>query len=167
MFHEIGSRLREALGASVERIDHIGSTSVVGLAAKPIIDIQVSVRSFEPLDRFRAPIEECGFEFRPDNPERTKRYFRERPGEQRTHIHVRRVGSFSEQFSLLFRDFLRADKGRADEYAELKYELAGRFGSPETRKQYVEAKTPFVWETIRLADAWAQATGWQPSTSDC
>jgi GrpB-like predicted nucleotidyltransferase (UPF0157 family) len=167
MFREVGAQLREALGQVAERIDHIGSTAVVGLAAKPIIDIQISVGSFEPLDDFRLPIEGAGFVYRADNPERTKRYFRERPGDRRTHIHVRRAGSFSEQFALLFRDFLRAESDRAAEYATLKYELAAQFRAPENRKRYVEAKEPFIWETIRLADAWAQATGWQPSASDC
>jgi GrpB protein len=54
---------------------------------------------------------------RADNPELTKRYFRERPGERRTHIHVRRAGSFSEQFALLFREYLRAHREHAAKYA--------------------------------------------------
>jgi GrpB-like predicted nucleotidyltransferase (UPF0157 family) len=90
------------------RIDHIGSTAVPGLAAKPVIDIQISVASFDPLEAFRAPLEALGYAYRADNTERTKRYFREPAGSSRTHIHVRRAGSFSEQFALLFRDYLRA-----------------------------------------------------------
>jgi hypothetical protein len=62
--------------------------------------VQISVASLEPVDVFRAPLEHCGFVWRPENPELTKRYFRERPGAPRTHIHVRRAGSFSEQFAL-------------------------------------------------------------------
>jgi GrpB-like predicted nucleotidyltransferase (UPF0157 family) len=89
------------------RIDHIGSTAVPGLAAKPIVDIQISVPAFEPLDAFRVPLVQLGYVFRADNQERTKRYFREPPGDRRTHIHVRRAGSFSEQLALLFRDFMR------------------------------------------------------------
>jgi GrpB-like predicted nucleotidyltransferase (UPF0157 family) len=82
---------------------------VPGLDAKPVIDIQISVASFEPLDDYRLPMEELGYVYRGDNPERTKRYFRESPGQRRTHIHVRRLGSWSEQFALLFRDYLRAN----------------------------------------------------------
>jgi hypothetical protein len=59
------------------RIDHIGSTAVPGLAAKPIIDVQVSVASFEPVAAFKAPLEGLGYVFRADNTERTKRYFPE------------------------------------------------------------------------------------------
>jgi GrpB-like predicted nucleotidyltransferase (UPF0157 family) len=57
-----------------------------GLAAKPIIDIQVSVAEFEPMDALAAAMAGAGYEWRALNPELTKRYFRERPGEERTHI---------------------------------------------------------------------------------
>jgi GrpB-like predicted nucleotidyltransferase (UPF0157 family) len=97
-FAELGRELRAGLGEVALRIDHIGSTAVPGLAAKPIIDIQVSVAAFEPLEAFRVPLERLGYVYRADNPERTKRYFREPPGRRRTHVHVRRAGSFSEQW---------------------------------------------------------------------
>lgn len=109
-FSEMGTALRQALGDVALRIDHIGSTSVPGLAAKPIVDIQVSVGSLEPVAPFRDPLVHLGLVHRADNPERTKRYFREAPGHPRTHIHVRRAGSFAEQYALLFRDFLRVDQ---------------------------------------------------------
>jgi hypothetical protein len=96
------------LGEVALRIDQIGSTAVPGLGAKPIIDIQVSVADFEPLAAFRRPLEQLGYVYRADNPERTKRYFREPPGRRRIHVHVRQAGSFSEQWALLFRDYLRA-----------------------------------------------------------
>jgi GrpB-like predicted nucleotidyltransferase (UPF0157 family) len=146
------------------RIDHIGSTSVVGLDAKPIIDVQISVESLEPMDPFRLPLERCGFVWRIDNPERTKRYFRERPGDRRTHIHVRRAGSLDEQLTLVFRDFLRVHAERAHEYAAVKHQLAYLLESD--RAAYVEAKGPFVWETLRMANQWAQLTGWEPGPSD-
>ena len=166
VFAEIGARLRAQLGSTALRIDHIGSTAVIGLDAKPVIDIQVSVLSFDPLDAYRVPIERSGFVHRADNPERTKRYFRERPGRRRTHIHVRRAGSFSEQFALLFREFLRAHPRHAAQYGALKLRLASQFPEPEQRHEYVEAKVPFVWQTMYFADEWAQATGWEPPPSD-
>ncbi|MEV0147929.1 MULTISPECIES: GrpB family protein [unclassified Nonomuraea] len=163
-FARLGPRLRGALGDVAARIDHIGSTSVPGLAAKPVIDIQVSVRSFEPLDAYRAPLEEeLGFVFRADNPERTKRYFREPPGSRRTHVHVRLLGSFSEQLPLLFRDHLRCHPEAAAAYAEVKRRCAAEFR--DDRTGYVEAKDAFVWEIVRRADAWAQRTGWLPGPS--
>jgi GrpB-like predicted nucleotidyltransferase (UPF0157 family) len=165
-FAHLGERLRGALGGTAVRIDHIGSTAVAGLDAKPVIDVQVSVAALDPLDAYRVRLERVGFIYRADNPERTKRYFRELPGDKRTHIHVRRAGSFSEQFALLFRDFLRADAARASQYAAVKHALAARYARPEERHQYVEAKAPFIWDTMRLADDWAQMTGWEPGPSD-
>src|SRR5205823_2380975 len=100
MFARQAADLRDALGAVALRIDHIGSTAIPRLAAKPVIDSQISVADFEPLDAYRAPLERLGYVFRADNLERTKRYFRDPPGQRRTHIHVRRAGSFSEQFAL-------------------------------------------------------------------
>jgi GrpB-like predicted nucleotidyltransferase (UPF0157 family) len=164
LFGQLSSRLRDAMGDRAIRIDHIGSTAVAHLDAKPIIDIQVSVESLEPLESYRRQIESCGFVWRSDNPELTKRYFREAPGARRTHLHVRRAGSFSEQFALLFRDYLRVHRTRADDYGRLKHELAPLLVTD--RESYVRNKEPFIWATIQLADHWAQTVGWEPPPSD-
>lgn len=60
-FHQLAQPLRHALGPVALRIDHIGSTAVAGLAAKPVIDIQISVADFEPLDAYRLPLERLGY----------------------------------------------------------------------------------------------------------
>lgn len=163
-FRQLGTRLREALGPLALRIDHIGSTSVPGLAAKPILDCQISVASLEPVAAYLPGMESAGFRWRADNPERTKRYFREAAG-PRTHIHVRAAGSWSEQFALLMRDYLRAHPEEAGSYAALKRELADRLGSD--RHAYTDAKDPFIWALMVRANAWTQATGWTPGPSDC
>lgn len=163
-FAGLGGTLRRALGGVAVRIDHIGSTAVPGLAAKPVLDVQVSVRSLEPAEVFVTPLTGLGFVYRADNPERTKRYFREPPGHRRTHLHVRRSGSFSEQFPLLFRDYLRAHPPEAAGYADVKRRCADRFR--HDRQGYVEAKDLFVWQVIRRADAWAQRVGWMPGPAD-
>jgi GrpB-like predicted nucleotidyltransferase (UPF0157 family) len=164
-FRDLGSTLRDALGPVAIRIDHIGSTSIPGLAAKPIIDIQVSVTEFDPMEPYRTPLEGLGFQYRDKNPELTKRYFKEPDrSEERTHIHVRRAGSFSEQFPLLFREYMRCHSDAAVEYAELKQRLAEQFR--EDRLAYTEAKTDFIWKTMQNADRWAQETGWSPGPSD-
>jgi GrpB-like predicted nucleotidyltransferase (UPF0157 family) len=163
-FQELATRLRRALGQTALRIDHIGSTSVPGLDAKPVIDLQISVASFEPLDAYRLPLESLGFVLRAGNPDRTKRYFREPPGSPRTHIHVRRAGSHAEQLALLFRDYLRAHPDDARRYAQLKHRLADQYRNE--RESYTEAKGPFVWETLARADRWSQETGWAPGPPD-
>ncbi|SEH00136.1 GrpB domain, predicted nucleotidyltransferase, UPF0157 family [Nonomuraea solani] len=163
LFARLGAELRALLGDEADRIDHIGSTSIPGLAAKPIIDVQISVPSLDH-PGFVAALTEAGFVYRSGNPELTKRYFRERPGARRTHIHVRGTGSFSEQFALLFRDHLRLHPADAREYEQVKRRLAVKHA--HDRQAYVEEKSGIVWDIIRRADGWAQATGWSPGPSD-
>lgn len=78
-FDILGQRLRQALGHQTTRIDHIGSTAVPDLAGKPIIDVQISVADLAAVSDYGPGIESCGFEWLRDNPELTKRCFRELP----------------------------------------------------------------------------------------
>ena len=102
--------------------------------------------------------------FRPGNTDLNKRYFREAPGTRRTHIHVRRAGSWSEQFALLFRDYVREHEQEARAYAEVKYRLAEEYR--DDRQGYTEAKGPYLWEIMKRADRWSQETGWVPGPTD-
>jgi GrpB-like predicted nucleotidyltransferase (UPF0157 family) len=163
-FQQIGARLRKALGDVAFRIDHIGSTSVEGLAAKPIIDVQISVRRLEPVIPFLAPMEGLGYIRRRNNPEKTKRYFREAPGRRRTHIHIRKAGSWHEQFALLFRDYIRVHPEDQGRYEAVKRELAVIYRLE--RRGYTAAKDAIVWEVMHRADRWAAHTGWEPGASD-
>ena len=163
-FRKLGTALREALGEMALRIDHVGSTAVPGLAAKPIIDVQISVAALEPLHTYRIPLEKAGFVFCAGNPDLSKRYFREPPGDRRTHIHVRCRGSWSEQGALLFRDYLRVHEDDARAYAVLKYRLAEEYR--DDRATYTEGKASFIWEIMVRAHSWQQQVGWQPGPSD-
>ena len=109
-------------------------------------------------------MERLGYVFRADNTERTKRYFREAPGTSRRHIHVRRAGSWAEQFALLFRDYLRTQAEEARRYESLKYQLAAKYR--EDRHGYTDAKAPFIWEILTKADRWSQEVGWEPGSTD-
>lgn len=163
-FHSIGCQLREALGDIALRIDHIGSTAVTGLAAKPVIDIQISVASFTPLTAFKAPLESLGFIYRAENPDKSKRYFREAPDQRRVHIHVRQAGSWAEQLALLFRDFLRSDPEHCRRYEQVKYELAKK--CTHNHQLYTDSKEAIIWEILKQANHWSQQTGWSPANSD-
>lgn len=163
-FQEIGTSLRRALADSAPRIDHIGSTAVPGLAAKPIIDVQISVVSLEPMDSFLVPMTSLGYVWRQDNPDAAKRYFREKLGARRTHAHVRRLGSWHEQFSLLFRDYLRTHIEARDRYEQAKRDLAAQFQNE--RSKYTAAKAPVLWEILGMADRWAARTGWELGPTD-
>ncbi|WJH36621.1 GrpB family protein [Paenibacillus sp. CC-CFT747] len=164
-FQRTGSLLRQALGERALRIDHIGSTSVAGLDAKPIVDIQISVAALEPM-AYKPLLEAEGYLHQADNPDRTKRYFRESPGRKRTHLHVREAGSWSEQLSLLFRDYLREQESARVLYAAQKHALARKYKQPQERELYVEGKGPVVWQILQEAHQWSQRTGWRPGGSD-
>ncbi|MEK4251731.1 GrpB family protein [Paenibacillus sp. FSL W7-1287] len=163
-FDDIGTQLREVLQEQAVRIDHVGSTSIAGLEAKPIIDIQISVVNYEDVFSYKSNIESIGFQLREENPDKTKRYFREIPGARRTHIHVRQAGSFSEQVTLLFRDYLRVHPEDCKRYAEEKHRLMSLY--KHDRPKYVEGKGPIVWDIIKLAHIWSQEVGWKPGSCD-
>ncbi|PRX72568.1 GrpB-like predicted nucleotidyltransferase (UPF0157 family) [Cohnella sp. SGD-V74] len=164
LYSEIRSQIVNQIGSLIQRIDHIGSTAVTGLSAKPIIDIQISVSDLDNIEEVASGLSEIGFEFRKDNPDLTKRYFRERAGMKRTHIHVRHSGSWSEQFNLLFRDYLREHELARNEYSKVKYQLANLYR--DQREKYVEGKTKVVWDIMLKANKWSQDFGWKPSKSD-
>ena len=164
-FSEIGKKMRDALGPIALRIDHIGSTSIPGLAAKPIIDIQISVDSLEPVEPFLKPLKKLGYCWRKGKKyEKTKRYFRETQGMRRTHVHVRKLGSWHQQFPLLFRDYMRVHKPDCDKYEFVKKELAQQYRNE--REKYTDSKNDIFWEIIARADRWAANTGWEPGGSD-
>jgi GrpB-like predicted nucleotidyltransferase (UPF0157 family) len=163
-FSEMGWKLRNAIGDIAHRIHHIGSTSIEGMDAKPIVDIQISVQSMEPMNLYKSKLEEIGLIYQSNNPDLTKRFFREAPGAKRMHIHVRELGSWAEQFNLLFRDYLRENPGDCRKYAELKIKLMELFR--HDRESYVEGKGPVIWEIMTRANQWSQDTGWKVGESD-
>lgn len=142
-------RIAAALGELARDIAHIGSTSVPGLAAKPIIDILVSVARLEPVAVYATPLARLGYEYFAvlGNAERLS-FGRGSPHTH--HIHIVQQGSAEEWRPLAFRDYLRAHPAVAREYGELKRALAARFAL--NRRGYVSAKTAF----IRAVEAKAQ-----------
>jgi len=163
-FRQIATRLRSTLGPTARRIDHVGSTAVPGLDAKPVIDIQVSVATLAPEGPFLTPLETLGYRWHRENPDRTQRFFREPAGADRTHLHVREHGSFDEQLNLLLRDYLRHHPDAAAEYAGVKRSLAEKFRND--REGYVLAKEPTIWSLLVKAHDWSQHAGWRPGPSD-
>jgi 16S rRNA processing protein RimM len=142
-FETEAARIREALGDIVLRLDHVGSTSVPELEAKPVIDMQLSVEAIEPASPYRQPLEALGYVFVPDPDAPAYPFFLKRDGARRTHhLHVAAAGSDEERAPLAFRDRLRADPAVRDAYTSLKRDLAARFG--DDRVGYANAKSDFV-----------------------
>lgn len=157
-FAEWRERLVEVLGETAVRVDHVGSTAVPGLAAKPVIDIQVSVRDVEEEAAYVPAIEGLGVALR--SRDAGHRYFRPAGDAPRTvQIHVIDAESEWEREHLLFRDFLRADAETRDRYARLKLELATRYR--DDRLAYNEAKTGFILDALQAAEAWAARVDWK------
>jgi GrpB-like predicted nucleotidyltransferase (UPF0157 family) len=133
-----------ALGEAMDGvagIEHVGSTSVSGCAAKPVIDIMVGVRALAQGVRCITPIVSLGYDCVGEYGIPGRIYFRK--GRPRTHhVHLVEQGSDFWSRHLAFRDALRARPELVERYSALKRELAARFGSD--RVGYTEAKTPFV-----------------------
>ena len=167
-FRVEGRLLRDAFGPMALRIDHIGSTAVPGLAAKDVLDVQVTVAEpadlDEPSHAVRRALAALGFDHASDNDDRRKRFFsRRREGKPWVNLHVRRHGCVSQQQSLLLRDYLRAVPAARQRYEHVKRVLAQRMWP--SVDAYAEAKGDVVWALLRDADAWSW-TGWRPGPCD-
>jgi GrpB-like predicted nucleotidyltransferase (UPF0157 family) len=143
LFEAEAARIRDALGESAVRLDHIGSTSVPGLAAKAVIDIQVSLDSLEPRDAYVPALATLGYRhtgdpFRPDHEYFTKDLEFGRAYQ----IHVCRTGSDWERRHLAFRDHLRSHPQEAAAYGQLKRKLAAEH--PRDIMSYVDGKRAFI-----------------------
>lgn len=168
-FASIEALLRSALGDLPVRIDHIGSTSVPGLAAKDIIDVQVTVGDLDD-PRLVPAFEQLGAtatditsdHVPPGHPSDPagweKRYFRPPTSWRPTHLHVRATGSPNHRYSLLFRDYLRHSFAAAAAYAQVKVALARLH--PEDVSAYYDVKDPVCDLVMDAAERWAADVAW-------
>ena len=154
MFAAERARLAEALGSLAQRIEHQGSTAVAGLAAKPIIDIQVSVASLQPLEAFIAVLSSLGYVHVPHADDVRCPFFH-RPADwsHTHHVHLVVTGGEEEARTLAFRDYLRSHPEVAEAYELLKRRLArdADGGTFSGREAYAAGKTEFVERVTRLA----------------
>lgn len=166
------ARIRLALGDTAVAIEHIGSTSVPGLLAKDVIDLQVAVQHLSDADapEFVEALGGKGFPrsedddqdavhpWAPDPASWSKRLHGSADPGRIVHVHVREADGPGWRYALLFRDWLRADGDERDAYTEHKRRLAE---SAATTTDYAAAKEPWFEEAFRRADAWARHTGWK------
>jgi GrpB-like predicted nucleotidyltransferase (UPF0157 family) len=160
---ELG-RITQAVGDVVARVEHVGSTAVPGLDAKPIVDLQLSVDRIEPRERYVQPLERLGYMFvpAPDSPE--YHFFAKPPERPRSHhLHVCAAGSKTELRHVAVRDFLRAHADEAARYAALKRQVATRH--PQDRLAYIDGKGAYVTALEERAMTWARGRGDVPLTA--
>jgi GrpB-like predicted nucleotidyltransferase (UPF0157 family) len=154
LFEEERIRIEQAIGPWTMEIEHVGSTAVPGLAAKPVLDIMVGVRSLEDSPVLVEWLSGIGYRYLPEL-ERvfpSRRYFQKLREGRRTHqIHlVERSNSEWWERHVPFRDYLREHPEAAEQYAHLKHELSGRFR--EDREAYTRAKTEFIRGCVHRAE---------------
>ncbi|MFJ5229373.1 GrpB family protein [Kitasatospora sp. NPDC088391] len=167
------AELGAVLGESALRVEHIGSTAIPGMAAKPVIDLQVAVADLAEAERlFAGPLAALGFDGSPhrydhvpagldDDPGRWEKRFWRRRGHAGPdcNLHVRVLGGPNTRLALLFRDWFRHHPEAVPAYARFKSLLADTLPDLDS---YADVKDPVVDLVIAVAEPWAAATGWEP-----
>jgi GrpB-like predicted nucleotidyltransferase (UPF0157 family) len=145
-------RLLETFGDKILAIEHIGSTSIPGLAAKPIIDMVAAVKSFDDLEEFIDGLQKLGYEYMPERMFNDRKFFPKGPRESRTH-HLNLVlqGNFEQWVKpIAFRDYLRNHSQEREEYAKLKTTLANKHAND--RATYTRLKDSFFHSVLKKAN---------------
>lgn len=166
------ARIRVAMGERALRADHIGSTSVPGLPAKDIIDLQLMVSTLDDADSFADALSDAGFPRAEaewwDDPQDgsgdrwPKRFhFGGDPGRM-INLHVRSQETPAWRLALLFAEWLRQNPDERDAYAEVKRKLAATHAADGSVEAYADEKQDWVNAAFRRAETWAAATGWAP-----
>ncbi|MFF2090495.1 GrpB family protein [Paenibacillus sp. NPDC058174] len=151
-FKETAVKLQAVLGGEIIEIHHIGSTSVPGLAAKPVIDVLPVVKHIKRIDEYEAVMREEGYMPKGENGIAGRRYFA-KGGDCRTHhIHIYEHGHAQIARHLAFRNYLRTHAEIAHTYGQLKIELAARF--PLDIDAYIKGKEALASEIDRQALQW-------------
>jgi len=147
-------KLRKILGAEIYKIYHIGSTSVDGLIAKPVIDIMPVVRDVNRVDDFNTAMIDIGYEPKGENGLPGRRFF-QKGGDSRTHhIHFYEIGNTEIERHLAFRNYLRTHPDAVKKYGSLKKELAQRF--PNDIEAYISGKEHLVLKIEKQAMDWSK-----------
>ena len=147
-------KILNALGNTIADIQHIGSTSVPGLAAKPVIDIFLGIEYMPPQDAQIAGLETMGYLYCGELGIPGRHYFR--LGMPRTHqIHLVQLDSKFWETHILFRDFLRAHPDAAQQYEALKRDLAVKFR--DDRERYTDSKAPLIEQMLVQAMSWRRS----------
>ncbi len=175
-FAQIGTTLRQTLGELALRIDHIGSTAVLGLAAKNIIDIQITAQALDaPIEHALQSLGYSRIELITSDhvppgsalsaEDWIKWIFKPPPGQRPTNLHVRLAGRANQRYALLFRDYLRAHPPIAQAYAQVKAALA-RY-HPDDAEAYYDVKDPVCDIIMGGAEDWAASSQWETGPTDC
>ncbi|MGX2959787.1 GrpB family protein [Peribacillus sp. JNUCC 23] len=141
-------KLKKVMADKVISIEHIGSTSIDGLGAKPILDIAVGVNHLEMVDDFIEPLKQIGYEFVYHKEFLERRFFRKgkwRAGTHHLHFYTFQSEHWNNQ--IFFRNYLRSNPDTLKEYHQLKVDLAEKYRFD--RASYTEAKSRFIQNVLK------------------
>ena len=146
-FKKEHKKLKKLFGKDVLDIQHVGSTAIPGISAKPIIDIGMIVPSLQKARRYAAALKKIGYIKKKEN-RHDRLFFTKGSEKKRTqYLHIGEIGSGYVENMILFRDYLKKNKKAAREYVELKRELVERFA--DKRYIYTEKKEKFVKSIVK------------------
>ena len=148
LFEQEKERLLGVLRPYILDLQHIGSTSIPGIAAKPILDIGVAVQSFTAGFACIDPLQRLGYRYFGENGVPGRHYF-DYGSPCRVHLHIFAQDSPEWEAHILFRDYLTHHPDAAAQYDALKRDLAGKY--PDERERYTEAKGPFIQSVVERA----------------
>ena len=130
-------------------IQHIGSTVIPNIVAKPIIDIAVAIDSIDNIEKIIPPLENIGFIYRGEQGIPDRHLFVKGGENVRTHLHVMQKGHYEWDKHILFRDYLKKHPNDAKQYSELKQKLFLKYGND--REKYTDSKSDFIQNIIKKA----------------
>jgi len=149
-FQREAKKINNIFSEKIIDIEHIGSTSVKELGAKPIIDIMGGVKDLKDVEEFIEPLNQIGYEFVYHKEFPFRRFFRKGQWSAGTHhLHIYQYQSEHWDNNILFRDYLRNHQDVLEQYYGIKKELAQKYQFD--RKQYTSAKAPFIQNIINKA----------------
>lgn len=157
MFTEEVEKLKLIFGNEIVEIHHIGSTSVPGLSAKPIIDIMPIVSNINQIDKYNQEMQAIGYEPKGENGIPGRRYFQKGGDNRSHHVHIYQIGSYEIIRHLAFRDYLQTHPNEKKSYGELKEKLAKQF--PYDIESYIRGKEHLVREIEVKALNWYRENG--------
>jgi len=149
-FEHEEKKIRKVFGRDALEIQHVGSTAISGIPAKPIIDIVLIVLSLQKARRYEKKLKEIGYEIKKNDTRKERLFFTKGPEEKRTHyLHIGKIGSGYAEDMILFKDYLCNHRDIAKQYSDLKKSLAKKY--QEKREIYTTKKEKLIKEIVKKA----------------
>lgn len=147
-FEEEKNLLMKILSGNYVAIEHVGSTAIPGIVAKPIIDIAIGIKSLDDAERIKILLEKAGYEHRANHGDEYRLLFiRSIDGRRICHIHLEEINGRGWNNHIKFRDYLLRSSRLRQEYMDLKLELAKKY--PMDRARYTSEKADFIQAVLK------------------